>query len=153
MEKSLNQSGWQREWRTKLELKKQLGKDLKLEKLDTEWKKYRQERNKWTLKVRQAKVAFDRKLCEDIKKNFWSLVRSKATLKENVFRVKNDGGGITKSDKETANEFYKAFQSVFVIENLTELPNFDIPYHGPVIENIDVTVDEVEKQLKTINEN
>ncbi|XP_076053668.1 uncharacterized protein LOC143032672 [Oratosquilla oratoria] len=47
--------------------------------------KYQTERNKCTHLVRQAKLEFNTKVCEDIKtnpKHFWSYVRSKTTLKD-----------------------------------------------------------------------
>ena len=72
-------------------------------------------------------------------------------MKENVMRVKKSNGDITKSDEETANEFNRAFQSVYVKENLSEIPDFNIDYNGPKIEDVEVTVGMVDDLLKKTN--
>lgn len=47
-----------------------------------------------------------------------SYIRSKTNVKENVLRVKKQNVLMTENDVETANEINRAFQSVFVGENV-----------------------------------
>ena len=112
-------------WMTN-EVKKQIDaktkawKRLKARKTSRRAEEYRRIRNMTTSVVNQAKKIFIKKLCEDIKVNpkcSWSYVRSKTSIKDNVLRVRNRSGDLTKSDKETANIMNNAFQSVFIQEN------------------------------------
>ena len=89
--------------------------------------------------IRQAKKAFIKKLCEDIKvnpKHFWNF--KVEPLKKKGLRVRKQNGETTKTDVETANEMNKAFQSVFIQEDVNNIPEFDIGYHGPITGDIDV---------------
>lgn len=60
---------------------------------------------------------------------------------------------MTKNDSETANEINKAFQSVFLQEDLQRLPDFAVNHNGCVIEDIDVNVKEIEDLLNELNVN
>ena len=137
--------------------KEKAWKRLRARKTPIRAEKYRQERNKATQMIRIAKLIFDKKLCEDIKvnpKHFWSYIRSKTKIKENVLRVKKPNGQVTDSDLETANVMNNAFQSVFVKENVTDpLPTFQSDYEGPIIDEIEVETEVVEKLLKNVNVN
>ena len=66
-------------------------------------------------------------------------------------RVKKTNGVLTENDVETANEFNKAFQSVFVNEDRQEVTDFDIDYNGPFVEDVEVTVGMVKDLLKRTN--
>ena len=44
-----------------------------------------------------------------------------------------------------------AFHSVFIREDVNNIPEFDIGYHGPIIEDIDVHLDTVKELLKNTN--
>ena len=106
--------------------------------------------------VRIAKKVFDKKLCEDIKvnpKHFWSYVRSKTKLKDTVMRLRKRNGMLTENDKETADEFNCGFQSVFVKENMGQLPDLDFEFNGTFLENVEVSEDEVKNLLKNTNPN
>ena len=129
-------------------------KRLKARKTPRRAEKYRRIRNLTTSVIRQAKKAFIKKLCEDIKvnpKHFWSFVRSRTSLKERVLRVRKLNGEISKTDVETGNEMNNAFHSVFIREDVNSIPEFDIGYHGPIIEDIDVHLDTVKELLKNTN--
>ena len=118
--------------------------------------KYRQVRNLVTTMVKAAKMAFEKQLCKDIKanaKHFWSFIRSKTKVKERVMKVRKGNGTLTENDQETANEFNKAFQSVFVQEDTSNLPDFRINRETPIIEEIEVTVSMVDTLLKSTNAN
>ena len=145
-----------RDIREKIDAKEKAWKRLKARKTPLRAERYRQARNLVTSMVRIAKKVFDKKLCEDIKvnpKHFWSYVRSKTQLKDSVMQLRKRNGMMTENDKETADEFNKGFQSVFVKENAGQLPEMEFNYNGPLLENIDVEVREIEKLLKETNPN
>ena len=71
--------------------KEKAWKRLKARKTNLRIIKYRQMRNLVTSMVRAAKKAFEKQLCKDIKgnpKHFWSFIRSKTKVKENVAKVR-----------------------------------------------------------------
>ena len=112
-------------WMTKevkdqINAKEKAWKRLKARKTNLREIKYRQVRNLVTSMVRAAKKAFEKQLCKDIKvnpKHFWSFIRSKSKVKENVTKVRKPNGELSKNDQETADVFNNAFQSVFVVED------------------------------------
>ena len=142
------------EVKIQIDIKDKAWKRLKARRTPLRAEKYRQERNKTKIMVQLAKKVFDKKLCEDIKinpKHFWSYIRSKTRLKEKVCNLKKSDGTLTKTDEETANEFNKAFQKVFVTENSDDIPQLDCEYNGPNLEMISVTEEDVCKTLKKLN--
>lgn len=143
-----------REVREQITVKERAWNRLKARKTPLRAEEYRRARNRATTMVKMAKREFDKKLCEDIKanpKHFWSYMRSKTNLKENVMRVKKRNDVMTENDEETANEFNRAFQSVYVNEDRQEVPDFDINYNGPLIKDVEVTVGMVKNLLKQTN--
>lgn len=53
-----------------------------------------------------------------------------------VMRERKDDGQVTINYLETANDFNKGFQSVFIRESEEELSPFNFFYIGPVLDNI-----------------
>ena len=145
-----------KEVRDKIKAKERAWKRLKRRKTPRRVEEYRQIRNLTTNIVKQAKKVFIKKLCKDIKvnpKHFWSYIRSKTALKENVFRIRNERGELTSNDQETAEVFNKSFQSVFVIEDRQNVPEPTVNFGGNLLEDIDVNLGTIEKLLKNINVN
>ena len=106
--------------------------------------------------VKAAKKSFEKQLCNDIKvnpKHFWNFIRSKSKVKENVTKVRKSNGELSRNDKETANTFNKAFQSVYVTEDDVNLPDFTIDEEVPILEEIEVTESMVDNLLKKTNPN
>ena len=71
--------------------KEKAWKRLKARKTNLRIIRYRQMRNVVTSMVRAAKKAFEEQLCKDIKgnpKHFWSFIRSKTKVKENITKVR-----------------------------------------------------------------
>ena len=113
-------------------------------------------RNTATLTVRSAKYAYEKKVALDSKENskhFWSYVRSKTNVKEQITRVKNSEGELTKNDKETVDTLNSAFNNVFIRETTENLPDIDTSYSGSVISNIQLTRNKVLKKLKKLKTN
>ena len=133
-----------KEVRNQIITKERAWKRLRARKTPLRAEKYRQERNKTNAMVKLAKIVFEKKLAQDIKcnpKHFWSFIRSRTKLKENILRVKKSNGLMTESDVETANELNQAFQSVFVNESNLDVPEFGERYNGTLLENIEIDVD------------
>ena len=114
-------------------------------------------RNKATFETRKAKKEFEKKIALDSKedtKHFWSYARSKTKFKEQVSRVKREDGNLTTSDKETAEEINKAFNTVFVRESqMVATPIPEQVYQGPELTDINFSVDQVLKHLKKLKPN
>ena len=105
--------------------------------------------------VKLAKTVFEKKLCDDINvspKHFWSFVCSRTELKEKILKVKKSNENLTSRDTETAIEFNKAFRSVFVVEDISNVTTPDLSYNESELTQIEVAEDEVKKLLKDINE-
>ena len=130
---------------------------LRARKTDLRKESYRQERNKTTEMVRKAKKSFEKSLIKDLRKNtkkFWSYVRSKTKIKENILRVAKDDGTLTENDSETAQVVNKSLASVFTKENPNEpLPPTNYNYSGTILEDITITEDMVKKVLDKLNMN
>ena len=80
------------EVRNQIRDKERAWKRLKARKTPRRAEEYRRIRNLTTSVIRQAKKAFIKKLCEDIKvnpKHFWNFVRSKTSLKERYSELGN----------------------------------------------------------------
>ena len=143
-----------KELREKIDAKEKAWKRLKARKTLLRAERYRQARNLFTSMVKIAKKVFDKKICEDIKINpmhFWSYVRSKTQLKDSVLRLRKRDGMLTVNDKETADEFNRGFQSVFVKKNVSQLPDLDLEYNGTLLGNIEVEIEDVDNLLKKTN--
>lgn len=117
--------------------------------------KYREERNKATELVLKAKRDYEKTLIKDIKKNknkFWSYIRSKTKIKENILRVVNETGTLTENDTETASQVNKSFVSVFTKEDPNiPTPPTDYNYHGSILDDIDITEENLHNVLAKLN--
>ena len=145
-----------KEVRNQILVKERAWKRLKARKTHLRSEQYRVERNKANAMVKLAKIVFEKKLAGDIKlnpKHFWSFIRSRTKLKENVLRVKKRNGRMTESDIETANELNHAFQSVFISESESNVPVFNETYDGPILEDVEITIDYVSELLQKTNAN
>ena len=138
-----------------LSAKERAFKRLRSRKTGIRRDKYREERNKATELVRKAKRDYEKALIKDIKKNkkkFWSYIRSKTKIKENILRVVNEAGNLTENDTETASQVNKSFVSVFTKEDPNvPIPPIDYNYHGSILEDIDITEENVHNVLAKLN--
>ena len=145
-----------REVRDKIRAKERAWKRLRRRKTPRRVEEYRHLRNMTTSVVRQAKKAFIKALCKDIKinpKHFWSFIRSRTTIKDKVLRIRNERGELTKDDKETAEVFNKSFQGVFVTEDKDNVPRLTVNYDGEILQDIEIDIEKVENLLSNININ
>ena len=119
--------------------------------------RYKLERNKATEMVRKAKKNFEKSVIRDIKKNskkFWSYVRGKTKIKENIMRVTNQDGNLTENDEETAKFVNQAFVSVFTQEDSNVgVPTVNYNYNGAILNDLVISEEIVHKLLLKLDVN
>lgn len=131
------------------------------------WKKYRERkcaarrneynaiRNSVTRAVRATKYNYEKRVATDTLENpkhFWAYVRSKTSVKENITHLRNDSGTLTDNDNETANVMNKAFNQVFVREDVSQpVPVPTTQFQGVRVEDIQVTRADIRKRLQDLN--
>ena len=101
---------------------------------DEAWQKYRtrrnaalreqytRKRNIVTREVRAAKWNYEKRVALDSVENvkhFWAYVRSKTGGREKLTTLKDEAGKFTENDRETAQVMNRAFNAVFVREDVT----------------------------------
>ena len=132
------------------------------------WKKYRKHqsdnnylryilcRNKTTEAVREAKKNFEIMLAEEVGQGqlsgFYAYARSKTTIKETINRVEGPDGLLTNNIKDTTDAMNKTFQSVFVKENLDDLPHIDQVWTGDKLVDVDFSQLDTQNFLNKLNE-
>lgn len=89
---------------------------------------YKQARNKVITEMRRSKYDYEKNLATKIKtdsKLFWSYVRSKLKTKGELGQLEKQDGTLTSDSQEKAELLNKYFASVFEIEGLGVLPDFN----------------------------
>ena len=111
-------------------------------------------RNRVTLEIRKAKRNYERGVALDAKENskhFWSYVRSKLRIKEQISYIKREDGTLTTTDEETANVFNNAFSNVFVREDPEiPLPDLERNFEGEILSSVNLTRGKVLKHLNKL---
>ncbi len=119
-----------------------------------DFESYKRQRNLASKAVRQAKRDFERKLAADIKKNpkcFWKYVRSKTNVKTGVHDLEKEDGSFAHTDEEKAGLLNKFFASVFTREDTTDVPDPDMKADGRILDDIQISEDDVADKLKNLN--
>jgi len=133
-------------------------KKAKRRNLENDWAKFRCLRNKVTSEVRKAKKEHNTKLDDQLtntnnSKIWWRLVKHYLKNKggQNTFPSVNYNDVITDDPESTANAFNNYFTSQSKVDDPDkELP--DIPsYTNHVLENIELTVNEVQDVLLSLD--
>ena len=117
---------------------------------------YIKHRNVSNRKVREAKKEFEFKLskeCKDNPKCFWKYVKSKTKASTGISPLLTHEGKIAESNIDKAETLNTFFSSVFTKEDTNNMPNLDTASksHGRVIDEVEITVEEVKKRLKSLN--
>ena len=97
----------------------------KYNRTDSNFKLYKEARNKVSLELRKAKYSYEKDLASKIKDNnklFWSYVRSKTKTKMSVSKLDKGNGELTNTDQETADVLNNYFASVFETEDDQNIP-------------------------------
>eukprot|EP00794_Sanderia_malayensis_P014846 gene14846-16388_t len=114
----------------------------------------KKQRNMTSKELRKNERLYESSLTKEFKekpKQFYGYVRNKMKTKANVPQLKRSDGSMTESDQQKADVLNEFFQSVFVEENTSKLPDFDIRTDN-IIEDIEFTVEDVKKKLDQLKE-
>ncbi|XP_072022644.1 uncharacterized protein [Amphiura filiformis] len=99
-----------------------------------DYAEYRKQSNNTKKRVRRAQVEYEKKIMKNFKKKpkaFYSYVSAKQKVKAGVSQLEDEKGELTKTDQETANNFFK---SVFTNEPDGYVPT--LPDRCPGIEKL-----------------
>ena len=126
----------------------------KYNRTDSNFKLYKEARNKVSLELRKAKYSYEKDLALKIKDNnklFWSYVRSKTKTKMSVSKLDKGNGELTNTDQETADVLNNYFASVFETEDDQNIPTINEHAYTHELTNIEITSNMVEKAIAHIN--
>ncbi len=102
--------------------------------------------------VRNAKRRWEKKLASDKMKNskpFYAYVKKRTKTRTTVGPIRSRDGGLTKNDKETAEELNEFFSSVFTRED-QEVPTPEIKPTQTKLTRPRITTADVRKKLKDL---
>ena len=136
-----------------IKIKNKAFKIYKKDKSPILWENFRKARNTTNHLVQESKHNFELKIAQEIKSNpkqFWNYVKAK-NKGNNSFPNMTYENIYATEDKQKADLFNSYFCSVFTTENLEEIPTLDDKSEGKSIENINLTIDMIEKKLDKLN--
>lgn len=115
---------------------------------------YCKARNKAKRDCRKAKKRLEKEVAKDSKRNpkkFWSYTKDKTKTKSGVADLKKPDGSKTTTDQEKADLLNSFFESVFTVEGDNELPDPPVYKFENKLENFEITIEKVKKQLSGLN--
>ena len=120
-----------------------------------EYEIYIRQRNKCTKAIKKAKKKHEKNIANDCKENpskFWKYVNDKCKSNVGISSLKDKEGNLITNDKERAELLNKFFTSVFLKEDLTNLPKVEEGEYsnGENISETIISEEEVEKKLKAL---
>ncbi len=83
-------------------------------------------------------------------KAFWSYTNSRLKTRTKIDELVHEDGTRAHTSKEGVEVLNHFFSSVFTKEDLTNIPNLDLRYHGPHLEDIVITPDIILKKLQKL---
>ena len=118
-----------------------------------DYQKYIKRRNDCTREIRKAKKKHEANIANESKNNpskFWKYVNDKCKTKSGISSLRDKSGNLIDTDQGKAEILNDFFTSVFLKEDLSNMPEVQEASfsQGRHINNISVTVEEVEKKLK-----
>ena len=119
-----------------------------------DYQDYKKALNKATKQCRKAKRKMEATVADQAKSNpksFWSYVKSKTGTRTGIPDLKMNDGKMATTDKEKADTLNEFFQSVFTHEPLGDLPKPPYFELDSELSDIDITREDVVKQLKKLN--
>ena len=118
---------------------------------------YKQQCRKVKRVVRKAKRDEEIRVARNSKQNpkeFYKHVNSRKPIKNSIGPLKNETEELISSEVGMADLLNKYFTSVFTKEREGTLPEPALKYDGDrPLENIDITIDKVQKKIKQMNKN
>ena len=121
-----------------------------------EYEAYIRKRNDCTKAIKKAKKKHERNIAKECKMNpnkFWKYVNEKRKTNVGISSLKDKKGNLITDDKERAEILNDFFTSVFLKEDLSNLPNIEENEFskGKQIGNVKITQKEIEKKLKDLD--
>ena len=118
---------------------------------------YNQARSRVSYKIKLMKKNKENSIAQNIKNNpkaFYQYIASKSVKKEGVANLINSDGKLTNNDKEKCDILNNFFNSVYTIEDTSNIPNFDHYSNSlPKLESCKISLHEMEIALFNLNEN
>ncbi|XP_053405122.1 uncharacterized protein LOC123565354 [Mercenaria mercenaria] len=120
------------------------------------WKKNnsKQARNKVNYELKRCKYNYERNLATKIKddsKVFWKYVRQNTKTDVTVGSLEDEYGKCVQEDGERARILNKQLCSVFTVEDVNNIPNFEDRPYLTILEEINIREDDVKKHIQTLN--
>ena len=118
------------------------------------WQEYKSVRNEYLNTRREAERCYEKDIAKKAKENpklFYSFIRGKLSVKEQVIKLERSDGSITDSDEQICEELNKEFQSVFVNELLPPPHMERLNGLTQKLNDITITVTEVSNVLRDLH--
>ena len=115
-----------------------------------DYARFKRVRNDLRQTSRKLRQQFEEGLVRDLGKNpkpFWRYANSRLKTKSRVEDLKDADGVVVSDCQEKATLLNRFFCSVFTSEAVERVPMFPRRYTGPDLEEVEVTVAEVERRL------
>ena len=115
-------------------------------------------RNRVSSKIRKMNKNKENKIAKNIKTNpkaFYQYIASKTVKREGIYNLINEDGELTNNDQEKCEILNKFFNSVFTIEETSDIPNFEYENINalPSLETCTITLKEMEDAILNLNTN
>jgi len=97
--------------------------------------------------------AFEHDLVKKLKKNpkaFWSYANSRLKTRTRIDELEREDGTRACTSEDVVEVLNQFFSSVFTQEDLSTIPTLDPKYHGPPLEDIEITPDMILKKLQRL---
>ena len=117
--------------------------------------RFKRAKNELRALTRLLRKTFEANIAKDIKtapKKFWSYVKSRTKIKDTIPSLMRPDGTRAITSKEKANTLNEYFSSVFIKEDVTNLPE-KVSITDKVLENFTIDEETVLKKLKDLNPN
>ena len=149
---------WNNELKKQVKRKHKTWKDYVRTREPDEYKAYVHQRNLTTKMIRKAKAEYEATLVQKIKTEPQKLhryIRSQLKVRAMVGPLEMESGCLTENDSEVAETLNTFFKSVFVDEDTSHIPEFQL--HTDVVPtemvDIDITIQDVLTELKKLDSN
>ena len=127
LSQTINHHSSRRVFIKKLTKKQAAFKQYLSTKSHSDLRSYQLQRNKTKQVIRKAKIDHESSIISELKSNpkrLHKYIRQKQKVKHSIGMIKNPDGSTTTTNEESAEALASFFKSVFILEDLQELPNF-----------------------------